>query len=103
MISELRTIAADELWMSPCYQRPSLAIHFTWKQDWQAVRKVLPMIERELSPYQVRPHWGKLFTIKPTVLQSRYDKLVDFKELVRTYDPQGKFKNQFLTTNLYSA
>jgi xylitol oxidase len=101
MISELRTIAADELWMSPCYKRPSLAIHFTWKQDWNAVSKVLPMIERELSPYQVRPHWGKLFTIKPAVLQSRYEKLGDFKELVRTYDPEGKFRNQFLSGNLY--
>ncbi len=65
MISELRTIDADELWMSPCYQQPSLAIHFTWKQDWEAVRKVLPMIERELAPFGVRPHWGKLFTLAP--------------------------------------
>ena len=34
MISELRTIDADQLWMSPCYNQASLAIHFTWKQDW---------------------------------------------------------------------
>ena len=54
MISELRTIDADELWMSPCYKRPSLAIHFTWKPDWDAVRKVLPVIERELAPFEVR-------------------------------------------------
>ena len=64
MISELRTIDADELWMSPCYQRPSLAIHFTWKPDWDSVRQLLPVIEQELAPYQVRPHWGKLFTIR---------------------------------------
>ena len=63
MITELRTIDADELWMSPCYKRASLAIHFTWKQEWEAVSKVLPMIERELAPFGVRPHWGKLFTI----------------------------------------
>ena len=102
MISELRTIAADSLWMSPCYHRPSLAIHFTWKPDWKGVRKLLPLIERELSPYQVRPHWGKLFTIQPVVLQSAYERLADFKELVRTHDPEEKFRNAFLAQNLYS-
>jgi alditol oxidase len=65
MISEIRTIAADDLWMSTCYQRPSVAIHFTWKQDWPAVRRLLPVIEKELAPFQPRPHWGKLFTLSP--------------------------------------
>ena len=65
MISELRTVDADQLWMSPSYKRPSLAIHFTWKPDWDSVRKVLPVIEKELAPYKARPHWGKLFTINP--------------------------------------
>lgn len=96
MISELRTIAADDLWMSPCYQRPSLAIHFTWKQDWPAVRKVLPMIERELAPFAVRPHWGKLFTIPSTQLRQRYEMSAEFKRLVAELDPRGKFRNAFL-------
>jgi alditol oxidase len=102
MITELRTIDADELWMSPCYQRPSLAIHFTWKQDWPAVRKVLPMIERELAPFDVRPHWGKLFTIPPAQLQRRYEKCAEFKRFVAQYDAHGKFRNQFLSANLYA-
>jgi xylitol oxidase len=102
MITELRTIDADELWMSPCYKRPSLAIHFTWKQDWPSVSKVLPMIERELAPFDVRPHWGKLFTIPSATLQQRYEKCAEFKRLVAQYDPQGKFRNKFLTANLYS-
>ena len=101
MITELRTIAADDLWMSPCYKRPSLAIHFTWKQDWPSVRKVLPMIERELAPFEVRPHWGKLFTIPSTQLQRRYEMSADFKRLVAEHDPRGKFRNAFLTENLY--
>jgi len=29
-LQELCTVAADELWMSTCYGRDSLAIHFTW-------------------------------------------------------------------------
>ena len=64
-ISELRTIAADRLWMSPCYERPSLAIHFTWKPEWDAVRELMPVIEKELAPYEARPHWGKLFAMEP--------------------------------------
>ena len=102
MISELRTVDADQLWMSPCYNRPSLAIHFTWKPDWDSVRKVLPVIERELAPYKVRPHWGKLFTINPAQLQASYEKLDEFKNLIQEYDPGGKFRNEFLTKTLYS-
>lgn len=101
MITEIRTIAADTLWMSPCYKQDSVAIHFTWQQDWPAVSKVLPQIEKALAPYNVRPHWGKLFSVAPSVLQSRYERLDDFKKLVQTYDPQGKFRNDFLSKNLY--
>jgi alditol oxidase len=100
MITELRTIDGDDLWMSPCYKRPSLAIHFTWKQDWASVSKVLPMIERELAPFGARPHWGKLFTIPPGDLRQRYEKCVEFTQLVARYDPRGKFRNQFLAANL---
>jgi xylitol oxidase len=102
MISEIRTIAADHLWLSPCYEQPCVTIHFTWKQDWPAVRKLLPVIEKELAPFNARPHWGKLFTTTPADLKSIYKKLPDFIQLSRTYDPQGKFRNQFLDTNIFS-
>ncbi len=95
-ISEIRSIAADQLWMSPCYRQPSVALHTTWKQDWPAVQQLLPHIEERLTPFNVRPHWGKLFTIDPAVLQARYEKLDDFRALVAEYDPEGKFRNDFL-------
>lgn len=101
LISELRTIDADDLWMSMAYKQPSLAIHFTWKQDWASVSKVLPMIEKELEPFGARPHWGKLFTLSAAKLQSRYEKLDDFKKLVRDFDPKGKFRNAFLDSTIY--
>jgi xylitol oxidase len=101
MISELRTIDADTLWMSPCYNRASLAIHFTWKQEWEAVRGLLPLIERELAPFNVRPHWGKLFSIPSSQLAARYEKWDDFKQLVARLDPKAKWRNEFLSTNLY--
>ena len=95
MISELRTVDADQLWMSPCYKRPSLAIHFTWKPDWNSVREVLPVIEKELAPYLARPHWGKLFTMNPAQLQSSYEKLSDFKDLIQEHDRLGSSGTSF--------
>jgi len=100
-ITEIRTIAADNLWMSPCHNQTSVTLHFTWKQDTDAVMKLLPLIEKELAPFSPRPHWGKIFTISPKVLESRYEKLADFKKLVAEYDPKGKFRNGFLDHNIY--
>ncbi|HTD99762.1 MAG TPA: D-arabinono-1,4-lactone oxidase [Mucilaginibacter sp.] len=101
-ITEVRTIAADNLWMSPCHNQTSVTIHFTWKPETEAVLKLLPLIEKALSPYNARPHWGKVFTLSPKVLASRYEKLADFKKLVAEYDPHGKFRNEFLEHNIYS-
>lgn len=102
LITEIRTIAADDLWLSPCYQQDSVAIHFTWQQDWPAVKAVLPGIEKALAPFGVRPHWGKLFTIEPAVLRSRYKKLPEFVELAKKFDPQGKFRNDFLSRFIFA-
>ena len=101
-ISEIRTIAADNLWMSPCYKKACVALHTTWKQETEAVMKLLPVFEETLAPFNPRPHWAKLFTLAPSVLQSRIEKLADFKNLVKQYDPEGKFRNDFLQKNLYS-
>src|ERR1700693_223774 len=103
MITEIRAIAADNLWLSPCYEQPCVSIHFTWKQDWPSVRKLLPVIEKELAPFKARPHWGKLFTTSPARLKSIYKKFPDFIQLSKQYDPQGKFRNQFLSTNVFGG
>ncbi len=95
-ISEIRSVAADRLWLSPAYGRNSIAIHFTWKRDWENVSKVLPKIEEALTPYQVRPHWGKLFTLEPRHLAQQYERMDDFRDLMEEYDPKGKFLNPFL-------
>jgi len=100
-ITEIRTIAGDNLWMSPCHKQTSVTIHFTWKPETEAVLKLLPLIEKELAPFNARPHWGKIFTLAPKVLQSRYEKLGDFKKIVAEYDPKGKFRNGFLEHNIF--
>lgn len=102
-ISEIRTIDADNLWMSPCYRQASVTIHFTWKQEWDEVIKLLPVIEKELAPFHPKPHWGKIFTLPAKELDSRYEKFSDFRKMVAMYDPQGKFRNDFLNRNLFGT
>ncbi|KAG0621657.1 hypothetical protein M758_3G037900 [Ceratodon purpureus] len=102
-ISEIRTIAADDLWMSTCYDRNSVAIHFTWKHDWAAVRRVLPLIELALAPFDPRPHWGKLFAMTPQQVQSKYARLDEFRRLAAKFDPHGKFRNAFLDSHIFTA
>lgn len=100
-ISEVRSIAADDLWMSPCYQQACIAIHFTWKKDWEGVKKVLPMIEDGLAPFHARPHWAKLFMMSPERLEFLYEKTPDFRTLLQQYDPDGKFRNGFLDKYIF--
>ena len=95
-VSEVRTIAADSLWLSPFYQQDSVAIHFTWHKDWPSVSRLLPLIEDALAPFGARPHWGKLFSLPPAGLPALYPRLPDFRALMAEYDPQGKFRNEYL-------
>ncbi|MCS6846776.1 MAG: FAD-binding protein [Anaerolineae bacterium] len=101
LISEVRTIAADRLWLSPCYDCACVGLHFTWKKDWPAVQRALPLVEAALAPFEPRPHWGKLFTLPPAQLQARYPRLAGFRALAHALDPQGKFRNAFVARYLF--
>lgn len=95
--SEIRTIAADNLWMSPCYQRDSVALHFTWKPLQAEVEQIVSLIEEKLGHLHLRPHWGKVFTLSSDYVRMQYERLQDFQHLVRQYDPKAKFSNSFLS------
>jgi xylitol oxidase len=95
-VSELRTVAADGLWMSPQHGRDNLSVHFTWHQDWPAVRRVLAEVEAALAPFGARPHWGKLFLAEAADLAPRYRRLGDFTRLAGRLDPRGVFVNDWL-------
>ena len=101
-ISEVRTIAADNLWMSTAYKRDSMAIHFTWKPEWPAVKNVLPLIEAKLAPFGAPPHWGKLFTMPGSRIEPLYPELAKYKGLVAKNDANGKFRNRFLESTIYA-
>lgn len=95
-IGEIRTVAADELWLSPFYQRDAVCLHFTWAKDPVGVLAVLGPIEDKLGPLGARPHWGKLFTIPGDTLAGLYPRWEDFAGCMARYDPAGKFRNAFL-------
>lgn len=100
-ICEVRTIAKDSLWLSPSYKQDSVAIHFTWKDEWPAVQQLLPILEAQLEPFQAKPHWGKLFTTSSSKIQSLYEKMPAFRQLLMKYDPNGKFRNTFLNKYVF--
>ncbi|MFB8086057.1 D-arabinono-1,4-lactone oxidase [Streptomyces sp. NPDC055992] len=95
-ISEIRTVAADDLWLSPAHGRDSVAFHFTWVPDAAAVAPVVAGIEEVLAPFGARPHWGKVFSTAPEVLRTLYPRYADFEALMLRYDPEGTFRNPFL-------
>lgn len=99
-VSELRTVAADELWMSPQYRRDSLAIHFTWRPDRAAVDRVLVDVEAALAPFGARPHWGKVFRADARTIAPLYERLADFARLVERLDRRGAFANPWLRTRV---
>ncbi|MEV8252672.1 FAD-binding protein [Rhodoglobus sp. NPDC076762] len=100
LISEIRTAAADALWMSPAYERDVLCIGFTWAKHPAEVAALLPIIEEALAPFAPRQHWGKLFHYGADVIRERFPRSTEFVALQREYDPRGKFWNPFLERTL---
>jgi xylitol oxidase len=101
LMGEIRTVEADDLWMSPCYRTPCVAFHFSFKKDWRALRAILPGLEDDLTPFQPRPHWGKMFTMSPDKIQACYPRLRDFRSLQKEHDPDGKFLNDFVERYIF--
>lgn len=95
-ISEIRTVAADELWLSPAFEQPCVCIHFTLKQHVPELMALLPVIESVMEPFAPRPHWGKLFTMPPERVRALYPRLEDFQLLASRLDPGKKFSNDFV-------
>jgi xylitol oxidase len=95
-VSEIRTVAADRLWMSTSYGEEAVGIHFTWKPEPEAVGEMLVRVEAALAPFGARPHWGKLFGADAAEIAPLYERLPDFVRLVERLDPRGAFRNPWL-------
>jgi xylitol oxidase len=99
-VTEIRTVAADNLWLSPQYGQDTVAIHFTWQRDQAAVEGLLVEVEAALAPFDPRPHWGKLFLADARALAPRYPRLDDFVALNARSDRRGAFTNAWLREHL---
>ena len=95
-VCEIRTVAADRLWMSPQYRRDTVGLHFTWALEPEGVVGVLADLEPALARFEARPHWGKLFLADATTIAPLYERLPDFSRLIETHDPRGAFRNEWL-------
>ncbi|HEY2297639.1 MAG TPA: FAD-binding protein [Jatrophihabitans sp.] len=102
-VSEIRTVAADELWLSPCQGRDTLAVHFTWVDDDALVQPAVKAVEAALAPFDPRPHWGKVFgdAFRHVELARHYPRLDEFRALATEHDPSRCFSNTFLTELIY--
>jgi xylitol oxidase len=100
-VSEIRTVAPDDLWLSPAYQRDSVAFHFTWVRDQPAVEVLLREVEAAISAFDPRPHWGKLFAADSAALEVAYPELPRFRRLAQRLDPDGVFRNAYLDRYVY--
>ncbi|MEV7693464.1 D-arabinono-1,4-lactone oxidase [Microbacterium sp. NPDC089189] len=96
-VTEVRMIAADDLWLSGAFGRDTVGFHFTWHRDQPAVEALLPLIEEALAPFAPRPHWGKVFTLPADEIRARYPRWERFAALRGEFDPRGVFRNAFLT------
>ncbi|MCB0084033.1 MAG: FAD-binding protein, partial [Caldilineaceae bacterium] len=100
-VSEIRSVAADDLWLSTAYGYDIIGIHFNWRKNWAGVSAMLPVIEEALAPFNPRPHWGKLFALTPAQVQAQYPRMADFRALCRQLDPQGKFRNAYVERYIF--
>lgn len=103
LATEIRSMREDALWLSPAYGRPTIALHFSWQRDIEAVNQLTAEIEATLLPLGGRPHWGKIIHSSRKLLAPLYPQLEAFEELANSYDPTGKFRNAFVETHVLGA
>jgi xylitol oxidase len=99
-VSEIRTVAADRLWMSTSHGEDTVGIHFTWKPRRDAVEDMLVHLETTLAPFGARPHWGKLFKADAAAIALLYERMPDFIRLIERLDPRGAFCNSWLRAHV---
>jgi xylitol oxidase len=103
LISELRTVAADDFWISPFRGQDRVALHFTWRREPAAVAEVVTELEARLAEFDAVPHWGKFFRLPPARLAELHPGLGDFAALARRYDGSGTFSNDFVRRYVLDA
>lgn len=102
LISEIRSVARDDFWLSSAYGQDTIGFHFTWRPEWDRVIAAVRVLEATLEPFRPRPHWAKVSTLPGATVQARYERIDDFRRLANRLDPAGKFRNRFVTELLFA-
>ncbi|MEM7360334.1 MAG: D-arabinono-1,4-lactone oxidase [Pseudomonadota bacterium] len=97
---EFRYIKADDVWLSPFYQRDSCAISCHQFHD-EPFQEYFALLEPIFLKYDGRPHWGKINTLTATQFAEKYEMWEPFKAVRKQIDPAGRFFNQF-TESLFA-
>jgi L-gulonolactone oxidase len=92
---EVRVAAADDVWLSTAYQRPSayIALH---QYTGMPYRHWFEAFESIAAAVGGRPHWGKMHGLDASALRERYPRFDDFRRLRSEIDPTGLFRNAYL-------
>jgi FAD/FMN-containing dehydrogenase len=92
---EYRTLAADEIPLSPAYRRATVTISVHQAAE-------LPYagffgdVEAVFRSHGGRPHWGKHHTHQASELRALYPEWERFHALRRRVDPRGRLLNDYL-------
>ncbi len=92
---ECRMVRADDLWLSPAYQRDSavIAVHMYKGMEY---RRYFEAMESIFRNHQGRPHWGKMHSLRADDFTALYPKWNAFLSLRDRLDPAGVFLNDYL-------
>ncbi|BBB10693.1 D-arabinono-1,4-lactone oxidase [Sphingopyxis sp. EG6] len=92
---EFRTVAADDIWMSPMNAGPVAAIsmHQYAKMPW---RNLFAEAEKIFRGHGGRPHWAKRHTLTRADVAALYPMAGRYAAVRRAADPGGKFLNPHL-------
>lgn len=96
IITEVRTIAQDDAWLSPMNRGDSVALHFTWVNDTPAVDKAVAALEEVLAEFDPIPHWGKVHHFDKSKLEKVHARLGKARAVFDELDPEGVFNTEYL-------
>lgn len=92
---EYRTVAADDLPISPAFGRETVAIsiHQGIGKPWQDFFADAQKIFRSFGG---RPHWGKWHSLQARDFATLYPQWESFNAVRRRFDPKGRFLTPYL-------
>ena len=94
---EYRTLAADDVWLSTAYERPTvtISVHQDVNENDEPYFRAC---EEIFNAFSGRPHWGKVHYLDGAALASRHPRWREWWQARDAIDPSGTFLNEYLRT-----